>query len=274
MTIKNILVAFTGSAQSINALKVAKIMSVKYGAHITGILSHGLPNAMYSYGSHLPQAALDDIAVADKEHRKEVRGKFFEAAADISSDLVHFIEIYGDADEKLMQAAHNYDLVVMGPANQKTGYQHMEVHPDVVARNSGRPVFVVPEDYDISDFNEHALLAWDGRRSAARALSDALSILQTKSQVTVLTVGRAEDAAAKTDPIMAHLSRHEIPAEVFQVERKGKKISKIILDTAEDTNAGMIVMGAYQHSKLAEDLFGGVTNKILAKSKIPVLLSH
>jgi len=35
-----------------------------------------------------------------------------------------------------------------------------------------------------------------------------------------------------------------------------------------------LAMGAYEHAKLAEDLFGGVTNTVLKKSKVPVLLSH
>ncbi len=274
MTIKNILVAFTGSKQSVNALKVAKIMSVKYGAHITGTLSHGLPVAMYTYGSHLPQHALDDITAADKEHRVKVRKQFFEICQDLPSDLVHFNESYGDANEQLIKIAHCYDLVIMGPANKKTGYQHMEVHPDLVVHSAGRPVIVVPEKFDVADFNENALIAWDGRRAAARAVSDGLDILKTKSRVVVLTIGPVEKATQKTAPIVQHLTRHDIAPEVIQAERNRKKISKIILQTAKDTKAGLIIMGAYQHSKLAEDLFGGVTNRILAKTNVPVLLSH
>jgi len=46
------------------------------------------------------------------------------------------------------------------------------------------------------------------------------------------------------------------------------------LAATKDEGAGMLVMGAYEHAKLAEDLFGGVTNTVLKKTKIPVLLSH
>ncbi|MBL4806632.1 MAG: universal stress protein [Rhodobacteraceae bacterium] len=274
MTLKNILVAFTGSDPSITALQVAKLMSEKYGCHITGVLAHGLPNVVYSYGSHLPQNTVDQINEADTVHRSEVRAKFDAVVKGMPADKVHFIEIYGDADDKLMQVAHSFDLIVMGPSDVNSGFQHMEVHPDTVARNSGRPVLVVPADYNPANFNDHALIAWDGRRAAGRALADAMTIFPNNAKMTVLTICRADDAAEKTASVMEHLSRHGIDANLIQRERKGKKVAKIIQDTAAESGAGLVVMGAYQHSKLAEDLFGGVTNKILATSKVPVLLSH
>ena len=73
-------------------------------------------------------------------------------------------------------------------------------------------------------------------------------------------------------PAMAHLERHGFAAKL--VTAKGKKIAKTILASAEEEKTGMLVMGAYEHAKLAEDLFGGVTNTVLKKAKIPVLLSH
>jgi nucleotide-binding universal stress UspA family protein len=33
-------------------------------------------------------------------------------------------------------------------------------------------------------------------------------------------------------------------------------------------------MGAFQHPKLAEELLGGVTERILRETRLPVLMSH
>jgi nucleotide-binding universal stress UspA family protein len=46
------------------------------------------------------------------------------------------------------------------------------------------------------------------------------------------------------------------------------------LQECKDRGVGLLVMGAYEHSKFREDLFGGVTNEILQECPVPVLLSH
>jgi nucleotide-binding universal stress UspA family protein len=37
---------------------------------------------------------------------------------------------------------------------------------------------------------------------------------------------------------------------------------------------GLMVMGAYGHSRLAELLLGGVTRKMLTEPQMPILLAH
>jgi nucleotide-binding universal stress UspA family protein len=272
MTIKNILVSYNGSKMADAALETALIMAERYQAHLTGILAHGLPSMLYAYGGHVPQAAIDQLEAADREHRKDVKTAFFKHCAAMPDARLHFLDVYGEADETLMDVALGYDLVVLGPVDKASSFAHMDVHPDVIARNSGKPVLMVPEGYDPTGFNENMLLAWDGKRAAARALNDALSLLQPEAALTLLTIGAPEWAEAKAKPAMQHLQRHGYAPKL--ITRKAKKIAKAILSIAKDEGAGLLVMGAYEHAKLAEDLFGGVTNTVLKKSEIPVLLSH
>ena len=51
-------------------------------------------------------------------------------------------------------------------------------------------------------------------------------------------------------------------------------IGATILDACDETGAGLLIMGAYEHSKFSEDLLGGVTRDILEKAQLPVLMSH
>lgn len=274
MSIKNILVAYNGTKSAECALNVAILMAKKYDAHLTGVLTHGLPNILYSYGGHFPQVAMQQLEDADREHRAEVRKNFETATVDLSGDMIHFMDVFGEADAKLMELARTYDFVVMGNPEKDSDYQHMQVHPDIVARSSGRPVLVVPADYRTEALGERAVLAWDGRRAAARAMADAMKILESKTEVAVLTIGKAEDFEHKMKPIMDHLDRHSIPAHPVLKARGRDSIAQIILDVIEEEKASILVMGAYEHAKLAEDLFGGVTNTIVTKSTVPVLLSH
>ncbi len=274
MTIKNILVAYNGSKSAERALGVAMLMARKYDAHLTGIITHGLPNVLYSFGGHMPQSVMQQLEDADREHRAEVKKNFEMATRDLNTEKTHYMDAYGDADTRLNELARTFDIVIMGSADNDSEFQHMEVHPDVIARNSGRPVLVVPASYETEELNERAVLAWDGQRAASRAMSDSIQILQSKTEVAVLTIGEADDFETKLQPILENLQRHGIPSHPVLKARGRDSIAKIILNVVEEEGAGILVMGAYEHRKLREDLFGGVTNTILSKSKVPVLLSH
>ena len=272
MTIKNILVSFNGGAPAISALKMAMNLAERTGAHLTGVLTHGLPNMLYAYGGHIPQSAMDQLEDADKLHRDEVCKAFMEMTAAQPADRTHFLDIYGEADEMLMDAALGYDLVVMGPPEKRAEFPHMEAHADVVARNSGKPVLVVPKEYDAARFNGNVLLAWDGKRAASRAMSDVVKLLDSSAKIVVLCIGEKEAMTKKAAPAMTHLERHGFETELLC--EKSRKVAKTILTIAKDRDVGVLAMGAYEHAKLAEDLFGGVTNTVLKKAKVPVLLSH
>jgi nucleotide-binding universal stress UspA family protein len=61
----------------------------------------------------------------------------------------------------------------------------------------------------------------------------------------------------------------------FRVRVTGRGgVAATILDACAEVGAGLLVMGAYEHSKFAQDLLGGVTRDILAQAPLPVLMSH
>ena len=122
-----------------------------------------------------------------------------------------------------------------------------------------------------ADYPDHALIAWDGKRCAARALGDAMDILEDKARVTVLEVGK--DTVPRTDTLLRNLERHGIDAQLVNKPRH-RSIAQTVLDTTEEVGARLIVMGAYEHSRFQHNLIGGVTTDVMAKSTVPVFLSH
>ncbi|MEM9047619.1 MAG: universal stress protein [Pseudomonadota bacterium] len=273
MSIKNILVSYNATDPAKAALRLARLMAEKYEAHLTGILSYGPQEIVSSYAGYMPVGMAEQIAQADRALRSDIEKAFRKATADSPPDRTHFLDVFSSADDGLMECARNYDLIVMGAKGSETHVPHMEPHPDIVARHSGRPVLIVPKGYNTDALNEHALVAWDGGRAAARALADAMQMLETKTEVTVLTVGDPSDPDGLRD-ITAHLTRHGIAVTPRIVARNGQRIATVILDAVAEARAGLLVMGAYEHSKFAEDLFGGVTNTVLEGSHVPVLMSH
>lgn len=274
MSIKNILVAYTGSPAAQAALALAAKLAIKHDAHVTGVLAHGMPPSFYSYAAQMPQAVLAQAEEADDAHRAEVRADFFAQDTNLPQDRIHYLDLRGEADLRVIETARTYDLVVMGPSPAKSDFPHMESHADVVARDSGRPVMLAPLEPADTSLNDHVLLAWDGRNAAARALSDAMPFLQLAKKVTILAVGVHEEDAQPLNRLLVHLERHGISAELITRPKKMARIGDIILETAAEIGAGLVVMGAYEHAKFAEDLFGGVTNRVMARANVPILMSH
>jgi nucleotide-binding universal stress UspA family protein len=58
------------------------------------------------------------------------------------------------------------------------------------------------------------------------------------------------------------------------VEEADESVGDILLRMAGDADAGLLVMGAYGHSRLSEFILGGVTRTVLRDTKCPVFISH
>ena len=70
------------------------------------------------------------------------------------------------------------------------------------------------------------------------------------------------------------LARHGVKAEAQGYPTDGLDEGQALMRCAEDAGAGLIVMGAYGHSRLAEFIFGGATRFVLTRLARPVLMSH
>ena len=70
-----------------------------------------------------------------------------------------------------------------------------------------------------------------------------------------------------------------VPAAGYQVTERLEKAEpghpdERIIAAVERTNADLLVMGAYGHSRLREFVFGGVTRHIARHMTVPTLFSH
>ncbi|MFO7853898.1 MAG: universal stress protein [Paracoccaceae bacterium] len=278
MTVKNILVSYNALPGADAALGVAMLMARKYGAHLTGLLSWGPSRISGALGPWMTPELMRSIREQETERRAEIAGAWREATRALEKEhpgKVHWMDLGGDADESLMEAARVYDIVVMGADESDDDTAHLTPHPDVVALRAGRPVLIVPTGYRTDRLVERAVLAWDGGRTAARAMADAMDLLETKSHVTVFSAGPDDETRRREGlDVVAHLARHGVHTDWRHVTRPPRGVAEAILDTVRDTGAGLLVMGAYEHRKLAEDLIGGVTRTILERAETPVLMSH
>lgn len=142
--------------------------------------------------------------------------------------------------------------------------------------DSGGPTIIVPSIHKGSFLAHSVAICWDGKRTAARAMRDAMPFLTRASSIDIFAVN--EDSAfgeeASAAALAAHLARRDIRATVQQLSAGRSDIYNAILSAAADHGTQFLVMGGYSHSKIQERIFGGVTRGILETMTVPVLFSH
>ncbi|MEP2532950.1 universal stress protein [Shimia sp.] len=271
MSVKNILVAYSGESERSPALRHAINIAKYHQGFLSGIVRHGMPPLQKSFTGQIPQQVLDQIDKADAERIREI-GKLFHTIVGKAglSKQSEFFDLEANQGHSLSVFARHFDLIVTG-ASSKTGEEHLAADPEALTLYSGRPVLVVPKDYESKTVADHAIVAWDGKRCAARALGDAMDVLEDKGKVTLLEVGKEQ--VPGTDVLLRNLERHGIDAQLINRPRHGS-VANTVLETTEEVGAKLIVMGAFEHSRFQQSLIGGVTTDVMARSTVPVFLSH
>jgi nucleotide-binding universal stress UspA family protein len=70
------------------------------------------------------------------------------------------------------------------------------------------------------------------------------------------------------------LARHGVNVTVDRLPSENHSVADVLRRHAVDTDAQMLVMGAYGHSRLRERIFGGVTRSMLEVPPLPVFLAR
>jgi nucleotide-binding universal stress UspA family protein len=143
---------------------------------------------------------------------------------------------------------------------------------------SGRPVLVFPDDSKraLPASLGNVAVAWDFSRAAARAIADALPLLQQARQVRVFTVidDKPIDKLKSAAKLTKHLARHGIDAVSEDVKSNGRAIGDVFRAYVAEHETDLLVMGAYGHSRVREFILGGATRSILDRPPSWVFLSH
>ena len=277
MAIKDLAVAFNASDNSRAAVRLAVQMCRKYEATLTGIYTHmpvKFENQVEIWISDemkesLEKADASSVAAIEESFRTTVTENGFDGPVEWASPT-------GQPNDLLARSARYHDLLLIGQYTNPDRSQR-RVRAEELVMNSGKPIIVVPVDYQVRPFTGHAVVAWDGSRPAARALSDAMQILETKERLDVVTVGASDAGTSKSafaQDIITYLSRHGIDARLTNLSASREGVGATILGYCGETDPDVLVMGAYGHARLREELFGGVTRHILENANVPVLMAH
>ena len=182
------------------------------------------------------------------------------------------------ASDVVLRHARSADLVIASQVDAKSANAEVYDFPQVLALESGRPVLIVPNDGALVPVGRRVLIAWNGRREAARAAFDAVPFLNAATAVKVVWANAEREPSVAQDvpaaDLCTTLARHGISCEAATVSGHGLHAGAALLREAKTFGADMLVMGCYGHARLREFVFGGATAHVLDTMHIPVLMSH
>lgn len=280
MSYKNILVHLDRGARCGERLEIALNISQSLNAHCVGLFALSAARIP----SYAKVEAGSIVAEAEARFRGEAAAAaeavFRGALARTGYALAEWRATNRDALGAVLLSARYSDLVVVGQrdaeADDETGVTPEFVDELVLA--AGRPVLAIPYAGRFPTIGKNVLIAWNAGREAARAVSDALPLLQKASSVQVVAFDPGKGGADHGDvpgaDIGLFLARHGVKVQVAQQNGAGLDIGAQILSRAADVGADLIVMGAYGHSRMRELVLGGATRTLLESMTVPVLMSH
>ncbi|MFZ6817529.1 universal stress protein [Undibacterium sp. Ji22W] len=279
MTYKTILVHVDESKSSLTRTQFAHQIASKFDAHLTGIALTGISRYIFEstdLGVGDPNIMLHLSAL--RERAEKAISQFQKSSAGLGIATTECLIANDEANGGLGLRARYSDLIIIGQTNrEEPSPSVMSDFPEFMVVNSGRPVIIVPYASDLDSIAENCVIAWDGSREAARAITDAIPLLKSSKLVHILIINPEQQADVHGEEpgadIALYLARHGIKVEIttrFGTHSTGNTI----LTACKELNADLLVMGGYGHSRFREMIMGGTTRTILEKMTLPVLMSH
>ena len=263
---KNILLLVHDDAGQEARLQVALDFARALGGHLECLEVRDFPVIVMSgYWGGAEAIALAEIDRMQRELRLRLERRLADEDVPWS-----FGSSFGRPSEAMAEGAELADLIVASARLEEPGLA--DGRPEPLPLRAHRPLLAVPPAARSLALDCPALVAWDGSGPAAEAVRAAVPLLRCMTGVVVLEV----DPPAGHIPMQAiatYLSRHGIMPHLIERQRQDT-IAATLIDQVEAIGAGLLVMGAYGNSRLAEFVFGGVTRTMLGASPIPMLMAH
>jgi len=273
--IKNILVPTDGSEYAMRGVRYAVALAQRYRAKLLGLhvvdikLLEGpfLRDISASLGTAPYVNYQGNILMILEERGKAALEAFADACRE-AEVVCETLQATGMVARTIVEKSALADLIVMGRGGEHGEWLDGLVGSTtaVVVRGAAQPVLVTGTD---SPGNRRFMVAYDGSLHAKRALQKAAAIgADWNMPCDVLVVGGPEERPL-LDEARSYLDSHDL--RVDYVLKEGDP-SEAIVQYAIDSDADLLVMGAYGHTKVRELVVGSTTAYAINHAPCPILL--
>ena len=278
MAMKTLLACLMNRENADAVLACAVPLARAHGAHLVGLHTVEALLVYPGIAIHVPDATFGAFNESQKKESNAIEAIFRKHTEneDFPSEWRLVKAEATSAASRMIESAHAADLVIM-PQEDNSVSRGDQSHAQVsVIRESGRPVIVVPTNYEGPELGHKIVLGWSDTREATRAAHDALLVAREGSTIDILRVdGHTSDELTDFDAInlAAMFDRHGLQAETAHRDRGRHEIAEILMNHAFEKGADMMVTGAFGHTRIYDFVIGAVTHTLLRDAKLPVLFS-
>jgi len=218
-------------------------------------------------------AASESKRSADNAEKLLVAFQHAAEKRDVFQDRILERCLISEVGDVLVEYARLRDLTIVptpGAESADPGFAQSIIF------GSGRPTLITPAARKRPFALDTVVVAWDFSRPAARAVADALPLLEKAKRVFIVTVVNEKviDTRRSGTELAKHLARHNIEVVLDQVDAAGRNIGTVLEAAIASHNADLMVMGAYGHSRVRDFILGGATRSMLSHPPVPIFLSH
>ena len=278
MALKTLLACLMNRENAEAVLRCAVPLARAHQAHLIGLHTIEALLVYPGIAMHVPDATFASFNDSQKEEAEAIKA-IFEAKTrneDFASEWRLQRAEATSAAERMIESAHAADLVIMPKEDSAVvrGDQH---HAQVrVIRESGRPVVIVPSDFDGPPIGNNVVLGWSNTREAARAAHDVVTISPKGSTIRIARVNGVkgdELADGEALELAAALDRHGLRTETVLLRKGQADVAEALLKHAFEQDADLVATGAFGHSRAYDFVVGAATYGLLRDAKLPVMFS-
>jgi nucleotide-binding universal stress UspA family protein len=275
--IKDIVVNLSVGTDDGPAGDYAVSVASAFDAHLTGIAFVFDPIVPVSGTGYIPAEVIESQQADNETAAKAAVDRFAEATrrAGLSAEPTTLSASLAGAGDQFARIARRFDLAIVGQSEPgKSAVE--EIIAETALFESGRPMILVPYIQKAPLKLDNVMVCWDGSRPAARAIADAMPLLEKAGRVEIVIVASERGKADEIEgaDMGQHLARHGLKVDVNRMTGGHIDVADALLSHAADQGADFMVMGGYGHSRWREFVLGGVTRSIFQSMTIPALMSH
>jgi nucleotide-binding universal stress UspA family protein len=278
MAYKSIFTALATAGETLPELSFAAAMAEAQDGHLE-VLCLGVdrtPNTYFEIGSNavIMHAAIEEAHARAGEIRDLVTE--YLKPSNLRWDAVSSIASSASVGRTVATQACFSDLAVVGQPYASNRSPEDVLVLEGLLFETDCPVMVVP-DGAVSVRPERIVIGWNQSAEAMRAIRAAMPLLKAAASVHIAIIDPPETGPERSDPggaLAVYLSRHDIRSDIQVMTRQGLSVSERLAHHVTETDADLLVMGGYGHSRFREAVLGGATRDMLEHSKVPVLMAH
>ncbi|MFO1016467.1 MAG: universal stress protein [Hyphomonadaceae bacterium] len=278
MSWKEFLVFVDGSEDGIARLRLAMAIADEHQGNLEALVLAPVP-LNYAVAGEVLSAIESETRITLRAECEATVAALREVAGKAANVHIHAWDIpSSDSQAAAARASRSADLVIFGRPEEMDGSR---LDTDIfvgATTEGGRPCLMFPRWINPHPWGRRAVISWKGTPEAARAVQAALPFLKKAEAVRLCVanpqgehVGEDEAGIAR---VHNYLRRHGVRVEEPVVRESWEGPDRMIVSEVEGFNADFLVFGAYEGPRWADELWGGVTARMIKDAQIPVLMAH